>query len=227
VKEAVYPQYGPAWFSGPAPGRAATALPQLAAEHGAGDVLYLRTRLLEAPRADGMTFSRHDTHWTGEGAYSGYAGLMDRLHARGLTDGPRPRSDFQQVAGGPRGPRDLALMLGVASFVRLDAPHLISRSPAPAAHVTYLAARRDWTAPQVVDTGQAGKPVLLMTRDSFSNELLPFLYPHFSRIILSHDQDGFWRPDLIDRFKPDIVVLEVVEPGLRFAMMGGPTTTAP
>ena len=65
-----------------------------------------------------------------------------------------------------------------------------------------------------------------MTRDSYSNELLPFLYPHFSRIVLSHDQDGFWRPDLIDRFKPDIVVLEVVEPGLHVAMLGGPAPSA-
>ena len=43
-----------------------------------------------------------------------------------------------------------------------------------------------------------------------------------SRIILTHDQDGFWRPDMIEHFKPDIVLLEVIEPGLRVAMGEGP-----
>jgi hypothetical protein len=61
-----------------------------------------------------------------------------------------------------------------------------------------------------------------MTRDSFSNEILPMLYPHFSRIVLAHNQDGAWRPDLIDRFKPDVVILEVVEHGLRVSMGEAP-----
>jgi hypothetical protein len=65
-----------------------------------------------------------------------------------------------------------------------------------------------------------------MTRDSFSNELLPFMYSHFSRIILAHNQDGFWRPDLIGRFKPDIVILEVLESGLRVAAGDGPSPSA-
>ena len=74
----------------------------------------------------------------------------------------------------------------------------------------------------MIDTGEVGKPVLLMTRDSFSNEIQSLLYPHFSRLILAHNQDGFWRQDLIDRFKPDIVILEVIEPGLRVGMGDGP-----
>jgi hypothetical protein len=71
----------------------------------------------------------------------------------------------------------------------------------------------------VIDTGQTGKPVVLITRDSFSNALLPFLYSHFSRLILAHNQDGIWREDLIDRFKPDLVILEVVESGLPLSLI--------
>jgi len=78
----------------------------------------------------------------------------------------------------------------------------------------------------VIDTGELGKPTLMMTRDSFSNELLPMMYSHFSRIVLAHNQDGFWRADLIDRFKPDIVLLETIEPGLRVSMGEGPAPSA-
>ena len=173
-----------------------------------------------------MTFSRHDTHWTGYGAYAGYVGLMQRLHARGLADAPLPLSAFQRVPPVGKGPRDLALMLGVSSFVRLDYPHFDDRPGTLTAKTTYLTARQDWTAPQVIDTDRSGKPVLMMTRDSFSNELLPFLLPHFSRIVLAHNQDGFWRPDLVERFKPNIVLLEVIEPGLRVGLGDGPAPSA-
>jgi hypothetical protein len=224
VKETIYPRFGPAWFPGPSSNRATVRLAHLAAQAGAGEVIYLHDAVAGTTRAGRKTFSRHDTHWTGYGAYAGYFGLMTRLHALGLTaEGPRPLSDFKLLDFPPsHGPRDLALMLGVASFVDLDFPHLISKTADPVFRTSYLSDKTDWTGPQVVDTGVTGKPVLLMTRDSFSNELLPFLYPHFSRIILAHNQDGAWRPDLIDRFKPDIVILEVVEHGLRVSMGEGP-----
>jgi hypothetical protein len=228
VKEIIYPQYAPAWYPGPSGGRPAVSLPRLADAAKAGDVLYLRPWVADATRRGQKTYSRDDTHWTGYGAYAGYVGLMSRLHAMGLADGPRPISDFTpaQERDVRKRPRDLALMLGVASFVPIDSPILRDRRGATAIRITYLSAKHDWTAPQVIDTGAAGKPVLMMTRDSFSNELLPFLYPHFSRIILSHNQDGFWRQDLIDRFKPNIVVLEVLESGLRFAAAAGPPASA-
>ncbi len=224
VKETVYPRHGPVWFVGPSPSRLAQTLPTYARVAQAGDVLYLQPQVAAATRAGQNTFSLHDTHWTSYGAYAGYVGMMDRLHALGVADAPRPLSDFTKVElQGVARPRDLALMLGVSSFVNLDYPNLED----PAAmkkiqRITFLGPRQDWTAPQAVDTGELGKPVLLMTRDSFSNALMPFLYSHFSRIILAHNQDGFWRQDLIDRFKPDIVVLEVLESGLRVAVGDGP-----
>ena len=228
AKEVIYPQHGPAWYSGPSPERPTLMLPKLAEASGAGDVLYLYPQLAAATNAGQKTFSRHDTHWTGYGAYAGYAGLTTRLHDMGLTaEGPKPLSAFRQTDFRPeRGPRDLALMLGVSSFVHLDFPHIEDRTGGVAIATAYLSPKTDWTGPQVVETGQVGKPVLMMTRDSFSNELMPFLYPHFSRIILSHNQDGFWRPDLIERYKPDIVILEVIEAGLRLGLGEGPPPSA-
>jgi hypothetical protein len=227
VKEAIYPEHAPAWFHGPAPGRPSVSLPALAQASGVGQVVSLYSDVAAAKRAGQKVYSLHDTHWTGYGAYAGYVGLMNRLHAEGLTEGPLPLSSFQKATlYGRNIPRDLAKMLGVASYVHLDVPAFGNSQGESGARVTYLSPRQDWTAPQVVETGQAGKPTLLMTRDSFSSDLLPFLYGHFSRIILTHDQDGFWRPDMIERFKPDIVLLEVIEPGLRVAMGEGPAPSA-
>jgi hypothetical protein len=227
VKETIYPQFGPPWYAGPSDKRPTIALPKLAKAAGAGEVLYLGPSVAEATRRGLKTYSRHDTHWTGYGAYAGYVGLMQKLHAMGVTDGPRPMSDFELIGGSQKTrPRDLALMLGAASFVDIDFPHIDNPKGLAKIQVSYLSEKQDWTAPQVFDTGEVGKPVLLMTRDSFSNELLPMMLPHFSRIVLAHNQDGAWRPDMIERFKPNVVILEVVEHGLRVSMGDGPTASA-
>lgn len=215
VKETVYPQYGPYWYAGPSRERASVALSRLAAASGAGEVIYPHAAIARDARWGLKVYSRHDTHWTGLGAYVAYAELMRRLQALGVAEGPRPLTDFaEDRAGSPYKPRDLALMLGVASFVRVDYPELVDREAEDRLKITYLGPRTDWTAPQVIDTGAAGKPVLLFVRDSFSNALLPYLYGHFSRIVATHAQDGAFRRDFVAQFKPDVVVLEVVENSL-------------
>ncbi|WP_340646321.1 hypothetical protein [Phenylobacterium sp.] len=222
AKETIYPQFGPSWYPGPSPRRTSLELARLAARTEPGHVLHLRDPVLAVANAGQEAFSRHDTHWTGDAAYAGYAAIMQRLRAQGMDQATRPLSDFRPVVNGVNPPRDLALMLGVASFVPIHYRGYVD--PAADAHrTTWLSERRGWIAPQVVDTGQAGKPTLLLTRDSFSNALTPFLLGHFSRVILTHIDDGFWRQDLIDRFHPDVVMLEVQEHGLGFAMRGSPS----
>ncbi|MCR5873970.1 hypothetical protein LRS10_07175 [Phenylobacterium sp. J426] len=223
-KELVYPQHGPRWYRGPDPNRPTAMLARLAQASGAGTVLRLEAAMAQPARWGLRLYEPNDTHWTGLGAYVGYAELMRELQRRGVSpEGPRPLESFTEVRrGDPNKPRNLALMLGVASWVPIDYPELEDPRAQAQIRTTWLTGRQDWTAPHVIDTGQAGRPVLLMTMDSFSNALLPFLYPHFSRIVLAHNQDGAWRPDLIERFRPDAVVLEVVENGLDTSLSPAP-----
>lgn len=228
LKETVYPQFGPWWLKGAAPDHAALRMPPLVEASGAG-VLVSPSKAMDVARDAGEpVYSRHDTHWTGYGAYVGYVALMQRLQAMGLTEGPRPRSDFPPA---PRRalrqtPRDLAKMLGVADYVDIRYPEFINLADLKRSKTIWLTPIRDWSKPHIIETGVTGKPVLLMTVDSFSQELAPFLYGHFSRIIVVHNEEGTWREDLIDRYHPDIVVLEVVEGGLKFSMRGGPAPSA-
>ena len=222
-KETLYAEFGPRWYPGPSRNRPAELLSRLAAASQAGEVLYLH-QALETPTRWGLrTYTPHDTHWTGLGAYYGYAAVMRRLKALGVAEGPRPLEDFVEVREhDPNKPRNLALMLGVASFVGVDYPEFDDPRVENTLTVEWLTPVKDWTAPRVVETGQAGKPVLLMTMDSFSNAVLPFFYGHFSRIVLAHNQDGPWREDLIERFRPDVVITEVVENGLPLVLNPAP-----
>ncbi|HVI30638.1 alginate O-acetyltransferase AlgX-related protein [Phenylobacterium sp.] len=227
MQEAVYPQHAPHWYR-LNPDRRAVRFAELARTTGAGDVIYLHEAMVAATRRGVKTYSLHDTHWTGPGAWEGYAALMRRLKALGVvTEDPRPVSDFQELRPGhPNKPRNLALMLGVASFVDVDYLELGDPAAEARSTITWLDPVHDWTKPHVIETGETGKPVLMMTMDSFSNALVPFLYTHFSRIVLSHTQDGAWREDLIARFDPDAVVLEVLESGLGYALNPAPAASA-
>lgn len=220
MKETVYPEFGPSWYDGPAPDRPSVELAALAARSGAGEVIYFHAPLLRAKQAGVKAYGPNDTHWSGAGAHAAYQVLMRRLQALGVGEPPRPLSDFQPVDERPR--RDLAQMLGVGHLVRVEEVNLAEPFADQRHKITWLTAKQDWTAPRVVETGEVGKPTLLITVDSFSTALLPFLYSHFSRVIIAHNQDGAWREDLIERFKPDVVILEVIESGLRFSLTPAP-----
>jgi hypothetical protein len=226
VKEAVYPGNAPGWFELDF-NRPAVTLDRLAAAAGAGEFVYPHAVIAQQARWGLHVYDRYDSHWTGLGAYHGYVAFMRALQQQGVAEGPRPLESFAELTDEPLAnkPRDLALMLGVASFVHVDFPQFSDPAAAERLRITYLEGNRDWSGLRVIETGQVGKPVLLMTVDSFSNGLMPFLYGHFSRIITAHNESGVWRRDLIDRFQPDIVATEVLENGLGFVMKGSPPSS--
>lgn len=224
MKESIYPEYGPDWYDGPDPHRPNLRLAAIANLTGVGEVIHFQAPVSRATRAGLRTYGPYDTHWSGAGAYAAYVPLMRRLQLMGVGEAPRVITDFQAVDGNPL--RDLAQMLGIGHFLDLRDGLLADPLEEQRHRVTYLTEKKDWTGLHVIDTGRQGKPTLLITVDSFSNALMPFLYSHFSRIIVAHNQDGTWREDLIDRFKPDVVILEVLESGLRFSLNPAPEPSA-
>lgn len=216
VKESMYRELVPRFLieEGTTDSQAISATVRAA---GLNNYLDLHPALAAAKGSGVPIFSAYDTHWTGEGAYVAYTEVMHAFLQRGLKAQLQPRAAFR--IANPREltlPQDLAHMLGIASFVRQDYPQLLPIN-AHSTHITWLGTEQDWTADRVIDTDASG-PVLLITGDSFTTAWLPMLERSFSRIVFSHHQNGFFRPDLIDRFKPDAVLLEVIESGIRHAM---------
>lgn len=219
VKERIFPELTPAWASGP--GLAdADAIEAKVKAAGMTNFIPLKQTLADARIQQPRIYSHFDTHWTGYGAYVGYVRIMDALRANGqMVDKPLPLSAFTLIDKPVHSrPQDLASMLGISSFVQQDFPQFHNAEQDAALKVTYLTDRRDWTGDRIIDTGHAGKPVLQLVVDSFSNDLLPYLYPHFSRIVVSHNQNGFFRYDLTEAYRPNIVMIEVLESGVRHSM---------
>lgn len=223
VKETLYRERVPRFLERPGPTNSESIAGAVRAA-GLDNYLDLHPALAAARAAGASIYSPYDTHWTGEGAYVAYVEVVRAFARLGLPVKAQPRSAFRTLQPGEAPlPQDLAYMLGIASFVRQQYPQL-APVDAPVPQVTWLGAGRDWTADRVIDTGASG-PVLLMTGDSFSNPWLPLLQRSFSRIVFSHHQNGFFRRDLVERFHPDAVLLEVIESGIRHAMP--PATQGP
>jgi hypothetical protein len=221
VKEQVYPELAPRFARGSDGGSDGDDLRQAAARAGvAQNLLWLREEMVAARKQHPDVYSPYDTHWTGYGAHAAYVALVRRFTELGLPVGePKPLSAFtRRQRPQLQQPQDLAYMLGIATYVNQDFPEFEDVAVESAARTEYLTERRDWTGDRIIDTGAIGKPVLQWAGDSFSNELLPYLYPHFSRIIASHHEQGWFREDLTAKYHPDVVVLEVLAAGMRHAM---------
>lgn len=219
VKERIYPDKAPAWATQLAGLADADALAAATRQAGYDNFVALKDALSRQRTVQSDVYSPFDIHWTGNGAYIGYVQILSALKRLGHAIEPLPLQAFTRIEKPALSqPRDVAMMLGISSFVHQDYVQYHDPRQEAALRVQYLTARHDWTGDRVVDTGQEGKPVIQLVVDSFSNELLPFLYPHFSRLIISHNQEGFHREDLTTRYSPDIVVVEVLESGVRHSM---------
>ncbi|KAA8559044.1 hypothetical protein FX985_05412 [Pseudomonas extremaustralis] len=218
VKEDIYPEHRPEWM--PA-NRTTTEIDKIisAAKSAGYDQIVDPRAALLTEKYNQKLYDEYDTHWTGLGAYIGYRQLMTRM-AQDFPDmAPLPISAFKPLSpSSSEQPRDLSLMLGIADFVphnRVTFAGVLTHDPNK---TTFLSDNHSWVAPQILHTDAKTGKTLLLLRDSFTTELLPFLKAHFDTIIMAHLQDGFFRKDLIEKYKPDAVAIVIIETGTRHTM---------
>ena len=158
-------------------------------------------------------YHRTDTHWNDYGAFVGYLELMERI--AGYFPNVRKLSldDFTvSVAEGDGG--DLAGMLSLGDLIKEEritlAPKFTPRAvdgtrsyPDPVDLAQYPG-----RAMVVKETGDSRLPKALVFRDSFSWPLIPFLAESFQSVVFIWTFD--FLPEVIEREKPDLVILECV-----------------
>jgi hypothetical protein len=218
VQEDIYPEHRPSWMPDTRVPTEIDELEKRATAAGLDNIIDVRADLV-AEKTKQKLYDAFDTHWTGLGAYLAYRDVLSRMHRDSPDLEPLPITAFKPSDNPPAFvPRGLSLMLGIDNFVPHDRVSFATYPLHDPAKTIFLSDRKDWTAPQILLTGAPGGRTLLLLRDSFGTELLPFLKPHFSKIVMAHVQDGFFRKDLIEEYKPDVVLLEVIETGFRFSM---------
>ena len=172
----------------------------------------LKNLLEEKRKTDALLYYKIDTHWSPYGAYIGYEELMKSVG----KDFPQldvltsEKMDFSQKVKLDRG--DLADMLGIDMTSEMQNTWYIEPCPSDGWH--YKLVEEQPMTEHNIDyrrtVNEHGKYKVLVFRDSFSTNLLPYISETFK------DVQYYWTPNMstyknvILREKPDIVILESV-----------------
>ncbi|MDQ7832117.1 MAG: hypothetical protein RDU30_10310 [Desulfovibrionaceae bacterium] len=215
-KQTIYPEKLPARYNQVGPATRTDQL--LAALTGAGvAVLDLRPLLLDLKKT-AQAYYRTDSHWTPVGARAAAGDILAAL-ARQLPglDTTLP-ADLETVAA-PGVGGDLAAMLGLGDCFDEDKFILVPKGGFQAVRgdASGLAGPRDVNPADVFERPGSGLPRAVIFRDSFGQDLLPFLSEHFSRVVYqwpfpsTAQAPRRFDRELILAEKPDVVVDEIVE----------------
>jgi alginate O-acetyltransferase complex protein AlgJ len=175
------------------------------ARHGV-PTLDLRPTLLAAQKTNTI-YRRTDTHWNNLGALAAYNAVVAALGKPDWTIEPeKVFHGFEPVIGG-----DLARMLGVSADVS-DMQAKIDLAPYAPSKLAITPINQDmWGGGDLVETGRAG-PTVLVLGDSFTRYFWQDYFGlHAGRYVWIHGELCNFRSELIDRYRPDIVVYAPTE----------------
>ncbi len=158
-------------------------------------------------------YHRTDTHWNDYGAFVGYSELMERIalyfpNVRKLSLDDYTVSVSEEEGG------DLAGMLSLSDRIKEEritlVPRFIPRAVDGARPYPDPVDTAEYPGRNMVvkETRDPRLPKALIFRDSFSWPLIPFLAESFQSVVFVWTFD--FLPDLIEREKPDLVILECV-----------------
>lgn len=156
-------------------------------------------------------YHRTDTHWNDFGAFVGYRELIEHI-GRTLPNVRKLSLEDFTVLNSVDSGGDLARLLSLSDEIKEESIRLIPRFTPKAADGT-----RDYPDPVkhlgremvVKETGDATLPKALVFRDSFSWPLIPYLAESFRSVVFIWTFE--FLPEIIEREKPDVVILEAVE----------------
>ena len=176
----------------------------------------LRPPLLAA-KAQDQSYYRTDSHWTPFGAFFAYQEVVRNLARYFPSMKPAALDDFtRSEAPGLRG--GLSYMLALGDLYHENVVAMTPKTPRKAHEVTGKEAQLNHFQPLMVyENPDSSLPRVLVFRDSFTHELIPFLAEHFSRMyfVWPFPTDiTFVRQfdtEAILREKPDIVIDQFVE----------------
>lgn len=155
-------------------------------------------------------YHKTDTHWNAYGAFLGYEELMDRVRLHFPAIKKLSLDDFdvqiQETGGG-----DLARMLSLQDRLVEHRVKLVPKFVPMARDVANSPA--DPFAAQysmiVKENDDQYLPKAVVFHDSFTIALVPYLAESFGRLVFVRTSD--FLPELIEREKPDLVIIQYAE----------------
>ena len=176
---------------------------------GGGTFIYPYKELIRA-KSEGLLYWKTDTHWNEHGAFIGYTVLMDAIVQDFPDIIPLMRHDFvvkeEPFIGG-----DLLAMLYPTKDKKVNALYtdVLYSKFLPKKAYNFLYTNNEESS-SIITTSPKKYNVLIF-RDSFAGNLLPYISQTFGKVeyIWDHNMNAYKEKMIND--KPDIVIFEMVE----------------
>lgn len=172
------------------------------------EIIDSRTVLMEN-KEQYTLYKKNDTHWNSLGAFLAYSEIANSLKKDSVDIEPMTLDHYsiQKITSGG----DLANMLSMNDII-LDENLILS--PNFESEVRDVEVEKNgYPNPDSLvakeNTSAQDHPKLLMFRDSFSTDMIPFLSENFSRSV--YIWDHVFNTEIIEKEKPDVVIYEIVE----------------
>jgi alginate O-acetyltransferase complex protein AlgJ len=178
-------------------------LAYLAGRHASLQVVDLRDALSSAKGSGICLFQKTDTHWNDLGGWLAYHAIMSAVTDKLPTARVLQIEEFDPVTTIRPG-MDLAGLLGLNDVLSEESFDLRPKFSLRLPHV-----EQNMVEPIVVNAGAKGGPSIVMFRDSFMTNVLPWVAESFGRGVYLWE-DGFDQR-LIEAEHPDIVIQEFAQ----------------
>lgn len=203
-KHSIYPEEMPDVYTRLAqPSRLPQLVDYLKENHSPVQILDLTQPLLEAKHDGTRLYQKTDTHWNDRGAWVAYQAIMAAVGKQVSGVRVLSASDFDAVTTVDPG-MDLAGQLGLNGVLREQRLDLKARIPLRLPYV-----EQDVVEPFNVNASAPGQPGVVVFRDSFFTQMLPWLAESFGRGAYFW-QYGF-NQKTVEAEHPAIVIQEIAE----------------
>jgi len=211
-KSTMYPEKLPDY---PRPPNATTRFDQIVNRLGKTNIEFVdaRKKLFEAKARGVPIYHEGDTHWTKQGALVAYGLLMEKVKEWFPDIVPVTLDDFK--IGPPQHvTSDLVRILALGDVLDYKVETFERKTPSHLTAPPVTSMRPGWGWRLVESHNDlADKPRLLVFGDSFTDYILgpTFLYETFHDPVLTHHNGGTLNLNLVQEFKPDLVVMEMAD----------------
>lgn len=215
-KASIYPEYMPKYLRDTKKETRVDQLITYLNKKSKYSVMDLRYSLLEAKSKE-QVYYKTDTHWNYVGMYAAYYQILSNMkktfpHLVPLEKNNLYYEDFYLQDGG------LTVMLGKTDFKGEKAKKIsINNTCVKKTSIDINVSNKNGAKEYILSTECVGKSLkAVVFRDSFYTLLLPFMAEHFGEGIYIRDYyDHSIIEKVMQKFKPDIVIEEVVERNLK------------
>lgn len=197
----IYPEKAPEWAG---PTQRTTEYDRILAAVGRCGVAEVDLRpTLRAHKGDGLLYRKLDSHWSLRGsllAYNRMVEVMGRPEWRTAPEALHWNTVELENGDLPRLAAQAAQMEAVEIHERTELPPGMARRPLEGL-------RFNDAKPYIVETGKPG-PTVLVIGDSYTeNPFAPYFAPFAGRVAWAHQDGCGFDWEIIDRVKPDVVLL--------------------